>query len=88
MVSRSGDRITEMDVNPIELERIEADVVIVVTVHDNDVMDHAVFPIWECNETIGAVRARAAQMALATVEQAGSGYATVRVYDFRTPDVQ
>lgn len=65
----------------LDLEQLEADLVIVVRNPDEGRIH--VYPFWECDTRGEAVEVLAARLALQAVEADGGGYGVAEIHDFR-----
>lgn len=65
----------------MKLQKIEADVVIVIRNTENGT--GKIYPMWECEMELIDMHEMAARMALAFVEESGEGMATYAIHDFR-----
>jgi len=67
-----------------ELEMIEADVVVILTMKDAYVSVGKIIPLWDCKLTAARINTFAVQEALRFNEQIGQGSVTWEVIDFRS----
>lgn len=65
----------------MQLQRTEADVVIVLTNPADGRME--VYPYWECEIRVDALPEHAANLAVGFVERCGSGWAEIHIIDHR-----
>ena len=68
----------------LHLDKIEADVVIVLTSDYNNTGE--IIPQWECEETPQQLQQTAIKLALQFTERLGGGTATFTIFDFRTDE--
>jgi hypothetical protein len=66
-----------------ELEMIEANVVVLLTMREASVSAGKVIPLWECELTTAQINTFAVQEALKLNEQLGQGSVIWEVVDFR-----
>ena len=67
----------------LHLDKIEADVVIVLTSECNNMGE--VIPLWECEETSQQLQTMAIKLSLQFAERLGGG-TTFTIFDFRTDE--